>query len=848
MSAQRKICIIKTKSKMTSSIGTNICFGLLYVVVLAKLSTGYSTYFPLTDVHFTLPVNDELLKTLQEKPPFLQVNAKFIQDIENDVNENRFHYEIDDTQNYLSINELNGEIRVEEKMKKLGTNVTITISANLITKPSIVARTSLKIVPQSVSMAESCKNFEQICFWDSAIYSVPENVLHGNLTIGAIGPNFYEKICPNLSVKYALLNGKQKQYEKILTVSQPSIQLATTYFAIESNILIANTRFDHESISPGPGIRANIKCMVRNDLKQLVAVHNKVLRVNVLDRNDNLPEMQDDEEVSIHLEDPHFRNGSQINKENIIFMDKDSIALNSNITYEVVNDTLDIIRPTCNAYENDYKGVKGTVVGCKLTFSRNGILRVSPYCFGLLAADKSVDLSHNFVFKSALARICLITDLEKIHEQDRPAAQALQSKMERNSRRNNKKDRKYVNTSEETSSESESVEKVKIRPTVKYPKQVAINKQFTHMARVAQPEDMSKIVESNYSFNITSDTSGAFGITEKGGIIFVRNVSAISNGTHSLTVAWKRSPPPNTAAIEILVTELGQNASKCKSAEKICSELENKKKCMETCGVGTQGEGCQWRPNNATLPVLSNKYATCSPNITTCPNKECDPLEELGESLGVLICPQDCTQHVIGAATSNGGIGIKGGVGLCTCDITGKCTCASHDFVGRDSPKKKSEAMVVPKVQSAQCGVPCIVLVILCPVTLTVVIICLVISRRKYVLKNRKQKEINASLNQRRETETETLTDPGVAPQNLYDLLTDGYRMDRPRNCSEEIYSIIKSCWALDPYGRPSFKVLATQWENLLGSSAKYLELDNSGISNPLYCVNIDEKNSANRT
>lgn len=58
-----------------------------------------------------------------------------------------------------------------------------------------------------------------------------------------------------------------------------------------------------------------------------------------------------------------------------------------------------------------------------------------------------------------------------------------------------------------------------------------------------------------------------------------------------------------------------------------------------------------------------------------------------------------------------------------------------------------------------QCGVPCIILVILCPITLTIIIICLVMSRRKYIKKNRKQMEINSSLNERRETETETLTD-----------------------------------------------------------------------------------------
>lgn len=90
--------------------------------------------------------------------------------------------------------------------------------------------------------------------------------------------------------------------------------------------------------------------------------------------------------------------------------------------------------------------------------------------------------------------------------------------------------------------------------------------------------------------------------------------------------------------------------------------------------------------------------------------------------------------------------------------------------------------------------------------------------------------------------------------------------MERPENCSDEMYdpefslksnrkvnvfffssprySIIKSCWADDSSARPSFKSLALQWERLLGNSAKYLELDGTGVSNPLYCSStIIEKN-----
>lgn len=114
----------------------------------------------------------------------------------------------------------------------------------------------------------------------------------------------------------------------------------------------------------------------------------------------------------------HLFQGTKIGTETIIFKDKDSISVNSNISYEVLNDTLEIIVPVCNAYENDQSGLKSTIISCsesnyslqkrvidsynilELNFSRNGILSKSPYCFGLQAMDTSVDVTHNFIFKS----------------------------------------------------------------------------------------------------------------------------------------------------------------------------------------------------------------------------------------------------------------------------------------------------------------------------------------------------------------------------------------------------------------------------------------------------------------
>lgn len=78
---------------------------------------------------------------------------------------------------------------------------------------------------------------------------------------------------------------------------------------------------------------------------------------------------------------------------------------------------------------------------------------------------------------------------------------------------------------------------------------------------------------------------------------------------------------------------------------------------------------------------------------------------------------------------------------------------------------------------------------------------------------------------------------PGIPPQNLYHLLRNGYRMQRPENCSTEIYSLLEACWNESPTLRPSFKILASHFEKLLGTCAKYLDVDviEDAISNPLY-------------
>jgi len=49
---------------------------------------------------------------------------------------------------------------------------------------------------------------------------------------------------------------------------------------------------------------------------------------------------------------------------------------------------------------------------------------------------------------------------------------------------------------------------------------------------------------------------------------------------------------------------------------------------------------CQWR-ESSNPDIFTANYSTCTPDINTCPDGNCDSLEKMNH----LICPQDCTSN-----------------------------------------------------------------------------------------------------------------------------------------------------------------------------------------------------------
>ncbi|CAG9760159.1 unnamed protein product [Ceutorhynchus assimilis] len=80
---------------------------------------------------------------------------------------------------------------------------------------------------------------------------------------------------------------------------------------------------------------------------------------------------------------------------------------------------------------------------------------------------------------------------------------------------------------------------------------------------------------------------------------------------------------------------------------------------------------------------------------------------------------------------------------------------------------------------------------------------------------------------------------PGIAVHNLYNLLKQGYRMERPPNCSTVLYALMNKCWNLDSNARPTFLELYHCFDNLLTDNINYLDLSDNAIINRSYFSNL---------
>ncbi|KAG5831383.1 hypothetical protein ANANG_G00303170 [Anguilla anguilla] len=68
---------------------------------------------------------------------------------------------------------------------------------------------------------------------------------------------------------------------------------------------------------------------------------------------------------------------------------------------------------------------------------------------------------------------------------------------------------------------------------------------------------------------------------------------------------------------------------------------------------------------------------------------------------------------------------------------------------------------------------------------------------------------------------------PGIPVEELFKLLKEGHRMDKPGNCTNELYMMMKDCWHAISSHRPTFKQLVEDLDRILtlATNEEYLDL-----------------------
>ncbi|CAH2310496.1 tyrosine- kinase receptor Tie-1 isoform X2 [Pelobates cultripes] len=65
----------------------------------------------------------------------------------------------------------------------------------------------------------------------------------------------------------------------------------------------------------------------------------------------------------------------------------------------------------------------------------------------------------------------------------------------------------------------------------------------------------------------------------------------------------------------------------------------------------------------------------------------------------------------------------------------------------------------------------------------------------------------------------------GMTCAELYEKLPQGYRMEKPRNCDDEVYDLMRQCWRDRPYERPPFTQISLHLVRMLEARKAYVNM-----------------------
>uniref|UniRef100_A0A182JGR0 Uncharacterized protein n=1 Tax=Anopheles atroparvus TaxID=41427 RepID=A0A182JGR0_ANOAO len=696
-----------------------------------------SVYFSTSKLRVTLPISKESYIILRNEPI---VNLRLLSSI-GSVSEQRsaaaaYSYAIESPSGrseQLKVDEHTGDLWITSKIYDLANVTEFIVVARNATGQIPAARLSLTIEPQPVpegALDSFCEHHpERACFWDTVQYRVAENGPR-DWTIGTVGPAFYRRLCPQHRPSYELL------LRDDVGVADRYLLLARTDGTLRTKV-----SFDHDTHAPGPTLQAGVRCTLQlqaNGTDGSSQTVDRTLTVNVLDRNDNLPRLeasngsiapgqeqqwqQDNQDTSsfqVYVDDPHVNQDDTVGHIRVVFTDDDTIPVNTRVHYKLHGDVLELFRPDCAMYENEHAGgLKQTVFGCKLVFARSGILRKSPYCVTLQALDQTVELpkaggDHPY----ANASICLSTNLNRIHEYDLPRPEALTSSggggggssivvapyAEGSGSRGGEA---KIGGAGRRKSKKEVVTPAKIA----YPREAYVYDTSRRYARIAEPGSFRQLLQENradLSFRLTSNPLNAFGITQIGGIIYLRNETAFRNqleSRHELTVAWKNysvsilvrlKKNPEVVRCSVALDPGVNGAEHHRGLEEdFCAIHSNETSCQSACGLGSLLGPCEYRAPAVASPMIwaTPEYPTCSTGLSHCPDGICDPLEEMGHREKIHICPQDCVHRkdIVGVHHSDKARGIHTASGHCHCRPSGVCECTQNIGIAPENKRRKA--------------------------------------------------------------------------------------------------------------------------------------------------------------
>ncbi|XP_023295427.2 uncharacterized protein LOC111678362 [Lucilia cuprina] len=717
---------------------------LIAIIVFVTYESGnkhtcnaFEVYFPMSAIQLNLPLNEKS-QSIFSKIPIGQFQVLAVS---NNSVATDYVYSLENN-DLLNINSTTGEVFIRNDYKLIQDKAKYILTALSKSTEDVTKIPHMSLELKPLSEQKYCANMENICFWSSAHYTILEDVNVATkedqqnfkpIQIGSLNPRAAKYLCPYMNITYNLLN-------------------ASDLFILKNNLLFTRAPLDYELLNSThqTNLTVTVSCRVEVEEKKFKEFR-KNINIQIVDRNDNGPELQDKKIYNFYLDNPHFKENDTIG-EKIIFVDKDSMETNAHQTYQILDDINDLVRPLCNAYEADHTGKRNSIISCQIVFARNGILSQSPYCFILEATDKTIDVH---VPNTAKAHICIKSDPNKIHEADRPKALALRSRQHRKSN---------VMNSEESILNSDGFGRTITRSILStYPKDAYVYRTAQAMYRVTQPKDFLELMKMpELKYTIVEDRSKAFAITSVAGIIYVKNTTALENApeiVYFLNVSWHDTHQRSFVINVHLVNGRPDNTTcdhKVKSRSQTCAQIKYASQCVRFCGLATNGSSCVWRGSSAGF--FGRNYKSCVPNPEFCPDNICDPLEELNTAA----CPQDCTpsNKIMGPhSTNENRRGILSASGTCTCEDNGKCSCAPLDD---EEPKPKRKRKNDTRSENSadklegpiynlntqktdkgpleemlnlagwECDNTCIIVAITCPMIFITLIICLILTKRSF--------------------------------------------------------------------------------------------------------------------